>query len=111
MLFIVQSFPSTIFAVFLHLGHRRLIQKVVNNGKGLLPVIITFKQNPLKIISKKLFQGNILSLSQKLFKLSQLGVNTIILIDFSHKFSTLRGRIFFKKIIELIRDRLEKKEK
>jgi len=76
----------------LHLGHRELIERIVRRGPN--PTVVTFRENPKKVISADTYEGDIFSLKQKLAAFEQLGVNQVILIDFSENFSKLRGREF-----------------
>jgi riboflavin kinase/FMN adenylyltransferase len=56
--------------------------------------VITFRQNPKRILSPEKYQGDIFSLRQKLEVLESLGVSRTLLIDFSEKFSKITGREF-----------------
>lgn len=76
-----------------HLGHRELIQRIVSRGPN--PTVITFRENPKKIVSPASYEGDIFSLAQKLAAFDKLGVKRVILIDFSEKFSKLSGKEFF----------------
>ena len=83
----------------LHLGHRALIESIVSRGPN--PTVLTFRENPKKIVSPETYEGDLFSLKQKLRIFEQLGVNRVILIDFSRKFSKLSGREF----LDLLEDR------
>jgi len=76
-----------------HLGHQELIRRVVDKGPA--PTVITFRENPKKVISPDNYKGDIYSLRQKLAAIEKLGVRQVILIDFSPEFSKLEGREFF----------------
>ena len=75
-----------------HLGHQALIERIVRRGPN--PTVLTFRENPKKIIFPDLFEGNLYSLKQKLAVFERLGVNQVVLIDFSEDFSKLKGREF-----------------
>jgi len=78
-----------------HLGHRKLIQKVLNR-KDTISGVITFNVNPRIIFGDHSFPGNISTLEQKIEILHEVGVDAIIVIDFSYNFSRLSGKDFLK---------------
>jgi riboflavin kinase/FMN adenylyltransferase len=65
--------------------------------------VITFRENPRKLLGPAGYEGDIFSLEQKLEALEGYGVEQVILIDFSEKFSKLKGQEF----IALLEDRIE----
>ena len=73
----------------LHLGHRELISRIVRRWPN--PTVVTFRENPKKVISPESYQGDIFSLKQKLAAMESLGVSRVVLIDFSENFSRLKG--------------------
>ncbi|MDR1325571.1 MAG: FAD synthetase family protein [Treponema sp.] len=75
-----------------HRGHQALITRIV--GRGLEPVVVTFRQNPRLFFDSANYMGDISSLAQKLSLFESLGVAITILIDFSSDFSRLSGRDF-----------------
>ena len=85
----------------IHLGHQALIQKICQSGY--MPAIITFKQNPLEILNPRGFSGNIYSLERKLEIFAAIGVKMAVLIDFSEKFSKLKGRNFIGLLLQSCR--------
>ncbi len=87
----------------LHTGHRRLIEAVVRHAGGLVPAVCTFRQNPAGVLSANASPASILSVGQKLERLSALGVGLVVLIDFSVEFSKLTGKSF----LQTLRSRLE----
>ncbi|MDR2101199.1 MAG: FAD synthetase family protein [Treponema sp.] len=82
-----------------HRGHQALIERIVRHGP--LPTVITFKQNPKKMIHPRAYAGDIFSLGQKLRIFEDLDVARTILIDFSENFSKIRGPEF----LELLKKR------
>jgi FAD synthase len=72
-----------------HRGHQALITRIV--GRGLDPVVVTFRQNPRLFFDSANYMGDISSLTQKLSLIESLGVTCTILIDFSSNFSKLSG--------------------
>ena len=82
----------------LHLGHRALIELIVRRGPN--PTVITFRDNPRKVINPECFQGEIFTFEQKLAGFEKLNVRRVVLIDFSEEFSKMRGRLF----VDLLQD-------
>jgi riboflavin kinase/FMN adenylyltransferase len=86
-----------------HRGHQRLIEKIVlhsrkNNG---VPMVITFRQSPRRVLAPASWHGDIYSLRQKLAILESLGVEEAVLIDFSGNFSRISG----KEFVDLLQNR------
>ena len=73
----------------LHLGHKELIDRMVKRGPD--PTVISFKENPKKLISPDLYDGDLFSLRQKLDAFKKLKVQRAVLIDFSLEFSKLKA--------------------
>ncbi|MDR3147291.1 MAG: FAD synthetase family protein [Treponema sp.] len=83
-----------------HRGHQRLIEKLrgyaaERGGRG---GIITFTQNPRRVLHGGYFPGDIYSLPQKLKTLEACGVDFTVLIDFSGNISTMMGSEFVARI-------------
>ncbi|MBN1799003.1 MAG: FAD synthetase family protein [Spirochaetales bacterium] len=79
----------------LHSGHRVLIKRIVHNSHNYLPVVVTFKENPAKLLQGDKFSGDILTENQKMVKLAGMGVYAVVLIDFSYNFSRISAENFF----------------
>jgi FAD synthase len=60
---------------------------------------VTFKQNPLSVLRPDAYTGDILTLEQKLQVLETYGVQLTVLIDFSEKFGTIKGRDFIDLLL------------
>ena len=84
-----------------HLGHQELIGRIVRKGPN--PTVVTFYENPKKMLGPQLFEGDIYSLRQKLAIFEGLGVSQVILIDFSANFSKLSGREFLKRLEDRVK--------
>lgn len=84
----------------LHLGHRRLMKAIQEEGAP--GVVVTFRRPPGQVLGTTERSGLILTLAQKLRRMAELGVGSAVLIDFSEEISTLSGRDF----IDLVRGRL-----
>jgi riboflavin kinase/FMN adenylyltransferase len=82
-----------------HRGHSALIERIVRRGP--CPTVVTFRENPKRRVSPGEYGGDLFSLEQKLSVFEDLGVERVILIDFTENFSKMRGRDF----IGLLEDR------
>jgi riboflavin kinase/FMN adenylyltransferase len=82
-----------------HRGHSALIERIVRRGP--CPTVITFRENPKWRIAPREYEGDLFSLEQKLSAFSGLGVERVILIDFTENFSKIEGKDF----IGLLNDR------
>jgi len=100
-----------------HRGHQSLIQRIcsastpdphsppiphssfLTSHSSLLPTVVTFKQNPQKVLKPDAFPGDIMNLDQKLGILADLGVQLTVLIDFSEEFSKINGRAFIDLLL------------
>ncbi|MDR0589146.1 MAG: FAD synthetase family protein, partial [Spirochaetaceae bacterium] len=77
-----------------HRGHQALIEKIVQRAPGCVPTVLTFRQNPKKVLCPGEYRGDIVGLDRKMIFFEALGVELVILIDFSGNFSKLKGRDF-----------------
>jgi riboflavin kinase/FMN adenylyltransferase len=82
----------------IHLGHQALLRKI--RRPPLVPMVITFKENPKKALRPDKYEGDILTLAQKLRIFESLGVGLTVLIDFSKNFSRLEGKEFIRLLQE-----------
>lgn len=82
----------------IHVGHLSLFKRILEKKEDERTVVFTFCQNPSSILKKEKFKGDICTLRQKLAIMENIGIDTVILIDFSTDFSKLSGRQFFSKI-------------
>ena len=89
-----------------HRGHQALIRRICSypQPSGLtdfhtLSTVVTFKQNPMRVLKPELFTGDIMTLEQKLHSLEVLGVQLTVLIDFSEEFSKMSGRVFIDLLL------------
>ncbi len=85
-----------------HLGHQTLISRIIKNPCGAVPFVVTFKQNPARILKPSEFPGDLFTLEQKLAKLADQGVQGVILIDFSSDISKLSGKVFLHLLLDKV---------
>lgn len=90
-----RAFAATI-GVFdgVHRGHRRLMDNVLAKRPTLASAVITFRDNPKKLLHPQTFRGSIFSLGQKIELFGSAGFDLCVLIDFSRNFGTLSGAEF-----------------
>lgn len=74
-----------------HLGHQRLLAKVAEQDNGLCRTVVTFKENPKKLLHPATYKGSLFSLDQKLSSFENAGMEACVLIDFSQNFGKLTG--------------------
>jgi riboflavin kinase / FMN adenylyltransferase len=84
----------------LHLGHRELIARVIAKSPQLIPIAVTFRDNPKKVTKPNVFSGNLFSMDQKLEALAETGIQVCVLIDFSGNFSKLAGSEFVSTLVQ-----------
>jgi len=83
----------------IHKGHQYIFNKLKNKNLK-HSIIFTFKSNPRLFFQDKSYPGDIFTISQKLETMSLLGIDIVILIDFSSDFSKLSGKDFLFLITE-----------
>jgi riboflavin kinase/FMN adenylyltransferase len=83
----------------LHIGHRALVSRILGED-GLVSAVLTFAENPKRLLSPSTYQGGLSTLRQKLELIESMGVDYGVLIDFSGDFSKLPGRLF----LSILRD-------
>ena len=81
----------------LHRGHQALIAKVTGKAPGLLPAVITFRNNPKKP-EKPNKTEDIISFEEKIALLDSFGIALAVIIDFSEHFSKIDGRAFLEAL-------------
>jgi riboflavin kinase/FMN adenylyltransferase len=83
----------------IHRGHYTLIERIVCKRPKLIPTVVTFRQNPKAALKKPGWTGDIISLDRKLAVFENMGVEAVILIDFSLNFSRISGKEFIDLLI------------
>jgi len=75
-----------------HLGHRALIERVVSHNVDNVPVVITFNEQ----IKNKKEQRDIQTFEQRVITLEKLGVQIIVVVDFTEAFRRMAGVNFLE---------------
>ena len=83
-----------------HRGHQRLFSCMQEQRADRRTMVVTFRQNPKKLMHPAGFSGDICSLDQKMELIDQSGIALCVLIDFSVKFSKMSGEDFVHLLAE-----------
>jgi riboflavin kinase/FMN adenylyltransferase len=78
-----------------HLGHQRLIERVVSHNADYMPVVITFRQN-----HKTEETGSLQTFQQKIEVLERLGIKITLVIDFTETFKRMKGIEFLEILLK-----------
>jgi riboflavin kinase/FMN adenylyltransferase len=81
-----------------HLGHQKLIGAVRSREPLARSAVITFRENPKRILRPQTHWAAISSLGQRLEAIEACGVQSCVLIDFSENFGTLSGASFLSSL-------------
>ena len=78
-----------------HLGHRSLFDAVISQKKkGLVPGVLTFTRSLRGYKNPESYEGDVVSLSQKIENLALYGFKFAIVVDFSSEFAKIEGHDF-----------------
>ncbi len=83
-----------------HYGHQRIINHTVKGAKereNCKAVVFTFAQNPKTIVGRNPFKKPLMSERQKVDYFTKLGVDFLVVIDFSVDISKLTGEAFIQR--------------
>lgn len=85
----------------IHLGHQQIISSVADKAKqkGLRSFVITFDPHPRKVLSKDEKVYLLSSLEEKIEIFSKLGVENLLVIEFTKEFSQQTAEEFIKKYL------------
>lgn len=85
-----------------HLGHQAIIREMVNKAhtEGKEAVLMTFEPHPRMVLQPLDHQVELIdTLEEKLTKLEELGLDTVILFPFSKEFASLSATEFIEQIL------------
>jgi len=85
----------------LHLGHQSVIQKTIEHARelGKPAAILTFEPHPRRIFKPELPPLRIISFSEKIRILKELGIDFMRVIRFTREFSTTTAEAFIRNIL------------
>ncbi|MCC6276548.1 MAG: bifunctional riboflavin kinase/FAD synthetase [Oligoflexia bacterium] len=85
----------------LHLGHRALVNRVLELAKKrhCLSVVLTFDPHPVKVLFPEKGLKQIFDLEDRLRCLTELGVGRIVVMPFSRELSQLSPESFFNQVV------------
>ena len=84
-----------------HLGHQQLIRHTVLDARQhhALAVVVTFDRHPAAVLAPERQPALIYSLPQKLRAIGQLGVDAVLLLEFTRDFSRQTGEEFVRELV------------
>jgi riboflavin kinase/FMN adenylyltransferase len=84
-----------------HLGHQRLLRRVVDvaNGRGILPLAVTFDPHPAALFSPQGAPPLLTTTEEKLELFRQFGIKTAFVVPFTQAFANMMARDFIKRIL------------
>jgi riboflavin kinase/FMN adenylyltransferase len=93
----------------LHLGHQRIMQRVVERAKAIdaVPTAITFDPHPRAVLHPESAPPLLQTLDQRLANFEVLGIKQSIVIPFTREFAGLPAEWF---LADIIHDRLQARE-
>ncbi len=85
----------------MHLGHQKIISHLTEQARrfGALPVAVTFDPHPVKVLRPAEAPPLILTLDQRLKKLSELGCAAVLVLSFNRNLAQLEPEEFVRKIL------------
>ena len=92
----------------LHLGHRFLLNKLVEEcgSQGLAAGVITFKRPLPALKHSDDYAGDISTLEERLHLLEELGINFAIVVDFDQNFASMKGKDFLDLLVQKLNMKL-----
>lgn len=86
----------------MHLAHRAIVRTVVDHARkrGGRSVVVTFHPHPRQVLRKDGLPISLLStLQERIEACAELGVETVIVLEFTAAFSELSAREFYESIV------------
>ena len=92
----------------LHLGHRFLLNKLVEecSAAGVAPGVITFKRPLPALKHADDYAGDISTLEERLQLLEGLGIEFAIVVDFDQDFAAMKGVVFLDLLVQKLNMKL-----
>lgn len=85
----------------LHLGHQEILRGVIQRARelGVPSAAVTFHPHPLSIVAPDRAPRQILTLQQKEELLAAMGLDSLLIVPFSHEFSRWSATRFVKEFL------------
>ena len=84
-----------------HLGHRAIFDSVIAQKENkLVPGVLTFTRSLRGYKNPQSYEGDVVSLSQKIENFTEHGFAFAIVIDFSSEFGRIEGRDFLNVLVQ-----------
>lgn len=93
--------PVVAIGIFdgIHLGHKRVIKSVVNLKSERDKVVLTFDPHPITILGPKKTPPRIMSIEHRIHIFEKMGLDAVVVINFTEHISAMTPRDFIKKIL------------
>lgn len=84
-----------------HMGHRKILSKLISSAKEHkgTPIVITFKNHPRTLFHPESVCRMITTVEEKQQALYALGINNIIMLNFTREFSNLTADQFYSELL------------
>lgn len=84
-----------------HIGHRKIIETLIDRARehNGTPIVITFRNHPRTLFHPELICRMITTVEEKQAALHSLGINNIIMLQFTREFSNLTAEQFYSELL------------
>ncbi len=85
----------------LHIGHRRVIEKVVERARrfGAPSVVYTFEPHPLKVVAPEKSPPLLIDIEDKIRLINETGADWLVLAEFTKAFAATHPRQFVEEVL------------
>jgi len=90
-----------------HRGHQALIERIISHNAEFIPVVVTFRQNHKIENNKERIENkeqntasDIQTFQQRLDTFEKLGIQIVIVVDFTEDFKRMTGKEFFEILLK-----------
>lgn len=85
-----------------HLGHQQIIRRLTDYAQqhGLISVVVTFEPQPREFLSPDNAPARLSSLSDKVWQLSELGVDHLVVLPFNQSLRSLSADEFVRTVLQ-----------
>ncbi len=84
-----------------HTGHKKIIDKLISSSKehNGIPIVITFRNHPRTLFYPESVCRMLTTIEEKQKALHSLGINHIIMLNFTREFSNLTAEQFYSELL------------